>query len=184
MSIFNIEIFHKNLDILRKKAGMKKSDFSLMLGVKNVFRKDYNSIGPKLLYGIQNHFDGVDEEWLLCEHGGDKINITLKSDYKQTSEHQSIRDYVLFNDSDRGSYGIPDLAEHEVKEIMVSLTPEEMSLLEAVREMDNIGLVDILSTAINQLNQAKRGISDKARIEVLDGVIRRLTKAIAVLSNS
>lgn len=183
MVIFNIEIFHKNLEILRKIADMKKSEFSLMLGIKNVFRKDYNSIGPKLLYGIQKHFNGVDEEWLLREHRDNEINITLKSYYNQTLRHLSARDYVLSNDSDRGSYGIPDLAEHEVKEILMSLTPDEMCLLEAIREMDNIGRVDILTTAINQLNHAKRGITDKTRIETIDRLIRQLTKAIAVLSN-
>ena len=65
MSTFYIHIFHKNLNILRKIAGLKKSEFSAMLGVKNVFRKDYNSIGPKLLYGIQKHFDGVTKSGCL-----------------------------------------------------------------------------------------------------------------------
>ena len=86
-----------------------------MLGVKNVFRKDYNSIGPKLLFGIQQNFDGVDEAWLLKEHNTEKINVMLrkKHSYSQKSEHMVPTDGGAFHDRDMGSYGIPDLSSHK-----------------------------------------------------------------------
>lgn len=183
MSIFSIEIFHKNLNILRKIAGLKKSEFSAMLGVKNVFRKDYNSIGPKLLYGIQRHFEGVDEDWLLADHGDEEVNIRLrKAAYEQKPEGLTSRGSVFTGDSDRGSYGIPDLSGHEVKGIMASISPEEMCLIEAIREIDPISRVSILSEAIHHLNEAKRDEKirgDRARMDKIDKAIRVLGRAIA-----
>lgn len=184
MSFFNIHVFHKNMNILRKIAGLKKAEFSEMLGVKNVFRKDYNSIGPKLLYGIKQHFDGVDEDWLLEDHGDEEIDVRLKNDraYEQRPERMTPGDYSDSQDSDRGSYGIPDLGGHQVQKVMTSLSPEEISLIEAIREIDPVSRVGILSTAINQLNEAKRDPnigSDKRKIGIIDRAIKMLGRAIS-----
>ena len=184
MSTFYIHIFHKNLNILRKIAGLKKSEFSAMLGVKNVFRKDYNSIGPKLLYGIQKHFDGVDEKWLLEDHDYEKIDIMVKKEvaYGQKAEDLTSPEQGLAQDSDRGSYEFPDLSKHKVKTIMASISPEEMCLIEALREIDAIGRVGILSAAINQLNEAKRSENvrgNMTKIKKIDMAIKVLSRAIS-----
>lgn len=155
-----------------------------MLGVKNVFRKDYNSIGPKLLYGIQRHFEGVDEGWLLADHDPEEIDIRLKSEpaYTQAREAVTLKNQGVTRDSDRGSYGIPDLSGHEVKGIMTSLSSEEMSLIEAVRETDPISRVGILSAVIHHLNEAKRDEKirgDRTRMEKIDKAIKILSRAIA-----
>ena len=184
MSIFNIHIFHENLDIPRKVSGLKKSEFSAMLGVKNVFRKDYNSIGPKLLYGIQRHFAGVDEDWLLKDHGNEEINIKLKNElsYEKKRGDISPHDKIFLQDSNRGSYGIPEIRDHKVKEILASLSPEEMLLIEAIREIDPISRIGILSMAINQFNEAKRDPTIKNndnKIKIIDKAIKALSKTIA-----
>lgn len=184
MSTFYIKKLHKNLNILRSIAGLKKSEFSAVLGVKNVFRKDYNSIGPKLLYGLQRHFEGVDEDWLLTDHTNKEINIKLKTGlyYKQRHENMTAIDKGSAKDSGRGSYGIPDIGSHMVKQIMASLSPEEIHLIEAIREIDPISRVGILSMAINQFNEAKReeNIRDnKNKTEIIDKAIKVLSKAIA-----
>ena len=184
MSIFNIDIFHRNLESLRKITGLKKSEFSEILGVKNVFRKDYNSIGPKLLYGIQRHFEGVDEEWLLSDHVDEKIDIRLKSELSYTQLHDQIDSHnkKFSQDSDKGSYGMPDLGNHTVKEILTSLSPEEMGLIEALREVDSISRVGILSMAINQFNEAKRDpgiMKDDNKLNKINSAIKTLSKAIA-----
>lgn len=184
MLIFNIQTFHKNMNILRKIAGLKKAEFSDMLGVKNVFRKDYNSIGAKLLYGIQRHFEGVDEEWLLTDHDHELVYIKLKKEsaYHQMQEPMTSQDQDLARDSDKGSYGIPDLSGHEVRGIMASVSPEEMCLIEAVREIDPINRVGILSAAIHHLNEARRDEKvreDRARMEKIDQAIRVLSRAIS-----
>ena len=184
MLIFNINTFHKNLDILRKIAGLKKSEFSAMLGVKNVFRKDYNSIGPKILIGIQQHFEGVDETWLLEEHTEEQISIMLKKrhTYIEKPEHAPPTESGVLHDGDIGTYGIPDLSSHRIKRIMASLSPEEMNLIEAIRAVDPISRIGIFSSAINQFNEAKRNqdISvDKDKINTINTAIKVLSRAIS-----
>jgi len=65
---FDIKILHNNFNILRKKKHLSKGEFNKLIGISNVFRTNYFSIGAKLLKGIQDHFPGIDEEWLLTSH--------------------------------------------------------------------------------------------------------------------
>ncbi|MBN2061411.1 MAG: hypothetical protein JW882_13445 [Deltaproteobacteria bacterium] len=156
MTIFQIKIFQKNLEILRKIANLSKSDFSEILGVKNVYRKDYNSIGPKLLMGIQAHFNGVDENWLLTDHSNDKIDITLK---KQNSYRQNLEQTIE----------------------KTSLSQVEMDLIEALREMNPINRIGLYSTAINLINDEAREREIKKnqrKKEIFEKATKTLAKAI------
>jgi gas vesicle protein len=65
---FDVINFHRNLDLLRSITGLDKGGFSELLGVWNLYRKDINSLGPKTLKAIEDHFDGVDEGWLNTYH--------------------------------------------------------------------------------------------------------------------
>ena len=57
-------------------------------------------------------------------------------------------------DSDRGSYGVPDLSEFEVRKILESITADELILIEALREIDPISRIGVYSSAITELNLA------------------------------
>jgi hypothetical protein len=65
---FDHDILFNNINILRKSKHLSKGEFNKLIGVTNVFRKNYYSIGAKLLTGIQRHFPGITEEWLLTPH--------------------------------------------------------------------------------------------------------------------
>ncbi|MBN2182766.1 MAG: hypothetical protein JW715_12720 [Sedimentisphaerales bacterium] len=67
-NLFNVDIFLDNLNGLRKKAGLSKTAFSDLIGVRNAFRRDINGIGYKFISGITRHFPDITEEWLRTEH--------------------------------------------------------------------------------------------------------------------
>ena len=75
----NWDILHNNLDTLRKMVGVSKRDFSQLIGVSNAYRKDFNALGSKLLFGIRSHFPWVDEEWLRTHHSAEEIDTMLKT---------------------------------------------------------------------------------------------------------
>ena len=184
MLIFDIKIFHENLDLLRNMAGLNKAEFSGILGVKNVYRKDFKSIGSKLLMGINRHFEGVDETWLLTDHKNEKINIMLRKDvlYRQKPEGMIPQAHGSMPDSDRGSYGTPDLGGHSVRRVIASLMPDEVCLIEALREIGPIGRIGVYSAAINQLNEAKREKNietDLKKREIIDKAIKALGRVIS-----
>lgn len=68
---FDINILHSNFDILRASKKLSKKEFCDLIGVANAYRRDFSSIGPKLLKGITDHFKGINENWLLSSHDVD-----------------------------------------------------------------------------------------------------------------
>lgn len=77
---FDINILHNNFDILRASKKISKKEFCDLIGIANAYRRDFSSIGPKLLRGITDHFKGIDENWLLSKHDVDyKFNTTLNT---------------------------------------------------------------------------------------------------------
>lgn len=77
---FDINILHNNFDILRASKKLSKKEFCDLIGIANAYRRDFSSIGPKLLRGITDHFKGIDENWLLSKHDVDyKFNATLNT---------------------------------------------------------------------------------------------------------
>lgn len=71
--MFNIEIFHKNLERLRKLSGLGKIEFSELIGVANAYRKDIHSVGDQLWLGIKSNFSVPNKEWLIVDH--DEANL-------------------------------------------------------------------------------------------------------------
>ena len=65
---FDINILINNYDILRKSKGLNKGEFNKLIGMANVYRPNYFSIGAKLLKGITDNYPGITEEWLLTPH--------------------------------------------------------------------------------------------------------------------
>lgn len=70
-NILNHKVLFNNFDILRKSKRLTKGEFNKLIGINNVFRPNYFSIGAKLLKGIQDNFPGITEEWLLTPHDVD-----------------------------------------------------------------------------------------------------------------
>ncbi len=66
--IFDIKIFHRNLELLRSMTGLNKRNFCYLLKIENAYRKDFKALGLKMEIGITNNFQGVDKKWLLTEH--------------------------------------------------------------------------------------------------------------------
>ncbi|MFC1869112.1 hypothetical protein ACFL0H_13420, partial [Thermodesulfobacteriota bacterium] len=65
---------------------------------------------------------------------------------------------------------------------MASLSREELTLINAIRELDNIGKKGVYITAIGHLNEAMRDREirkDKRKKEFLDKAIKDLSKAIS-----
>jgi|GEM_PF-4113700 len=85
-------------------------------------------------------------------------------------------------DSDRGSYGVPDLSGFEVRQLIESLTPEELRIVQAFRELDPVSRAGLFAMAILELRKAKEDEAirrDKRKQEIIDGAIRALGKAIS-----
>jgi hypothetical protein len=59
---------HRNLELLRRITGLGKSEFSELLGVRNIYRNDIKYIGYRPLQAIKENFTGVDEGWLSTYH--------------------------------------------------------------------------------------------------------------------
>ena len=76
-NIFSIEIFHKNLDLLRGIAKIGKGEFNALLRVGNAYRPKLKSIGAKMSRAISDNFQGVDDKWLLTEHPEGAVGITF-----------------------------------------------------------------------------------------------------------
>lgn len=77
-NIFDIKLFHRNLELLRSMTGLSKRNFCYLLKIENAYRKDFKALGLKMEIGITNNFKGVDKTWLLTEHpeGIEGINFT------------------------------------------------------------------------------------------------------------
>ena len=103
----------------------------------------------------------------------------LDESYEQDEQHMLAPGQG--HDS-RREFGQPDFTDHRVKEIIASLTPTELDLIEALREIDLISRTGIYSAAITQLNEAKREKEtrkNKKKKELLDRAINSLSKAIS-----
>lgn len=81
---FDINVLINNFNILRKSKGLNKGEFNKLIGMVNVFRPNYFSIGAKLLKGIQDNFPGIDENWLLTPHDID-YEFPEKQFFKQAT---------------------------------------------------------------------------------------------------
>lgn len=75
---FNIKTLHNNFDMLRKRAHLSKGEFCKLIGIVNVYRTDYSSIGAKLLKGISDHFPDIDENWLLIPHDEKELHVVAE----------------------------------------------------------------------------------------------------------
>ncbi len=72
-SIVDIELFHRNIEHLRKLTGLGKKEFSNLLGVTNAYRKDLASIGDQFWLGIKENFSVPSKDWLITEHDDEEI---------------------------------------------------------------------------------------------------------------
>ena len=98
--------------------------------------------------------------------------------YRQPPEFMGVPG----RDSDRSSFGTPDLSRHAVKKVIEGLTTDEAILIEALREIDPISRIAVYSTAVTQLNEARRekqNLKDKRKKEILEKAVKILGKAIA-----
>ncbi len=178
LNSFDIKIYHQNLEILRKFTNLGKLAFSRkILGVKNAYRQ-VNSVGSQVLLGVKKHFIGVDKEWLLTDHSNEPVNVKF---FPKSYEIIADDKGRPAPDSDRGSYGVPDVDGFKVKKILESMTADELILIEALREIDPISRIGVYSSAITELNLARREKEvrkDKRKKEILDKAIKVLSKAI------
>src|ERR1035437_333122 len=78
---FSRDILYNNFNILRKIKHLSKGEFNKLIGVTNAFRKNYFSIGAKMLKGIQDNFPGIDEAWLLTPHDVNKPSYIVPESY-------------------------------------------------------------------------------------------------------
>lgn len=93
---FDIEVLFNNYDILRKSKHLSKGEFNKLIGIKNVFRRNYFSIGVKLLKGIQQNFPGITEEWLLTKHDKD-YKLTENNKIRQVGSYPISEDQPPYN---------------------------------------------------------------------------------------
>jgi len=92
---FNINILRNNFNILCESKHLKKGDFCKLIGVSNAFRKDYFSIGPKMMKGITDNFPDITEEWLLTSHDAKEELTRINDQQIQFSIRENQRGYGL-----------------------------------------------------------------------------------------
>jgi competence CoiA-like predicted nuclease len=88
---FDIRILHNNFDILREIKHLNKGEFCELIKISNAYRRDQSTIGLKMLKGITDNFQGIDEEWLLTSHD-------VKNEVLKIKEQQSLYSKIT-NDS-------------------------------------------------------------------------------------
>lgn len=100
--------------------------------------------------------------------------------YKQTPEKMLPEDRG--GEVRPGSYGIPDIKTTGVSKIIVEISPEEMVLLNSIRQLDTSTQKGIFITVMGQLNaleQEKHIRQDKQKKDFLKNCIRELSQAVS-----
>jgi hypothetical protein len=154
---FDINILFNNFNILRKSKGLSKGEFNKLIGMANVYRPNYFSIGAKLLKGIQAHFPWVDEEWLLTPHNPDKINIVAEP-------QQPYQGVSLKRVTDNIPLKISDLI-HKTSYILESDTPHKLAF-------------------VSIIEACYRAVKSEERIDEQDQKIIELEEKIKALAGS
>lgn len=90
-TIFNVDVFLNNLELLRRLSKKSKGEFATMIGVANAFRRDLESLGTKMERGITDNFRGVDREWLLRDHpeGIGNVRFTPREECQTEKDAQA-----------------------------------------------------------------------------------------------
>lgn len=85
-------IFDRNIDILIRENGLKRGDFSRMVGVINFFRKDRKRVSLEVIDRVCQEFN-VKREWLETPHSFQKIKPGNHED-KNISDSKMSRAFI------------------------------------------------------------------------------------------
>ena len=163
---------NQRIKALRKHLGLTQKAFAEELG----YSRSYISEVEK---GVKSPSEKFLKQ-LGLRYGND-YGFTQRT-YRQPPERMLPRGHGDAPDSDRGSYGIPEAEGYGVTGVITRLSPAEMALVEALREIDPISRIGVYVSAINQLNEARRDKEvqkDKRKKRLIDRAIKELSKAMA-----
>ena len=160
-----------NIDMLRKSEGLKKSEFSELIGVANAWRKDRNKPSRGEILAICREFN-VDEKWLFSRQPPRQWMSMFEAD-GDVNQHNS--EYALHGDP-------PMFSLEELTGI-----PENMGMAQAVKLLMDIyesENQDVIKHALDVLQLLKiqarakpdRDTNFKRTMQMLNNLINRIAK--------
>ena len=154
---FNIEIFHKNIELLRSLTKLKKGEFTKLIGIANAYRKDFDALGLKMIKGITENFQGVDDVWLSIPHpeGTKGIIFTPRkiSELVLQYKHEGLPGINHLSVMDDVSY-ILKSKESGIITALISNVREFKRAVDTASELTSCQeRLDIMQTQIDELKQ-------------------------------
>ena len=172
-----MDLFSNRLKLLRISLNLSQQEFGDKIGYSNQqisnYEKGKAAIPDRLITYLKKEY-------------GENFGLPAETGLKPVSTYEQTPEKMIPEDRDGevrpGSYGIPDLKTTGVSKIIVEISPQEMILLNSIRQLDASTQKGIFITVMGQLNaleQKKHIRQDKQKKDFLKNCIRELSKAVS-----